>query len=377
MYGTVPPNIMMTNNCTVDQATAQTIDKPNEQYYIEGYTSTPLLHTVSLSSLEIKSVFSDIEDQSNLSDKDAICAILTPNLSMSSASLHAPDTPPHDTPTGNLAYMLPPAAGFPEIQGWTKQETAINMSNIVKNSQESLSEPKCLLYTVNPSFSRDQITQLTDSLTNAVQGLTGNNNIILSPPVLSCGAAKNEREVKPAAAFIAANCDAISSTLSNEQAVASIINSVVVRKMDLIVTGGHKECTWAIYATSPMAMFNIHLAWCNLIGNLSFNADLATHGEGIHYLKDHCCTLCYSIDHLTPLCPYPLTTGWHGPILHTAGHNNATLTIDFDALQVLDIHCTPARETHMDRGRGIHGGGRGYRGSCGYRGNRGLNYGPY
>ncbi len=225
-----------------------------------------------------------------------------------------------DAPAGNLAFTLPPADGFPEIQGWTKLSTAINLSNLVERSRDDLSHPKCLLYAVSPSFPGDQITQITDSLTSTIQGITGNENICLSPPVLTHGPAKSECEIQPgvepflfclsnittgqrdclvsqqcwstdiitffiipftpklltylttihklthpdteagargvsgvvkmairnspeATAFITANHDAISSSLSPEQAVAMIINSVMVRKMDLIVAGGHKERT--------------------------------------------------------------------------------------------------------------------------------------
>ncbi len=80
-----------------------------------------------------------------------------------------------------------------------------------------------------------------------------------------------------AMAFITVNRDAISSSLSPEQAVTMIVNLVMVRSMDLIVAGGHKERTWAIYAMSPTEMFNTYLTWRNLIGTLSFDADLATH----------------------------------------------------------------------------------------------------
>ncbi|KAK0229244.1 hypothetical protein EDD85DRAFT_852263 [Armillaria nabsnona] len=330
-------------------------------------------------------------------------------------------TQPDKTITGTLAFTLPPAAGFPAIQGWTKLGTAINLSNMVEHSRESLSKPKCLVYTANPSFPGDQITQITDSLTEAISGITGNNSICLSPPVLTRGAAKNEREMqagvepflyclsnittaqrdrlvsqqcwstdiatffvipfhpKPLTyiatihklthpdteagargvtgvvqmamqnspevlAFITGNCDALSSSLSPEQALNAIVNSVNVRKMDLIGAGGQKERTWAVYATSPTSMFNIYIAWRNLIISLPFDTDLATHGEGVQYHKHLQCMLCYGIDHPTPLCPYPLTPGWHGPVPRSATRNNAP-TIDFDALQVLDIHRTPARET--------------------------------
>ncbi|KAK0186394.1 hypothetical protein F5146DRAFT_1227047 [Armillaria mellea] len=306
-----------------------------------------------------------LEPSSSLDDEDAVHTILVSNTTMSLPGNLVPSTPmpPDDTLAGSLAYTLPPTTGFPEIQGWTKLGMAINLSNLVERSHEVLSEPKCLLYTMNPSFSEDQIMLITDALTNAIQGLTGNVNICLSPPVLTCGAAKNERDVQPGAepflfclsnittnqknclvsqqcwstdaitffvilfnpkpliyitiihklthpdteagargvsgvvkmaihdspevnAFIAANRDALSSSLSPEQAVAVIVNSVMVKKLDLIVTGGQKEQTWAIYAISLTTIFNIHLAWRNLIGTLSFDADLATHGEGIHYPKD-------------------------------------------------------------------------------------------
>ncbi len=88
---------------------------------------------------------------------------------MSSGNHYAPDMPPPDeTITGTLTFTLPPAAGFPAIQGWTKLGTTINLSNAVEGSWESLSEPKCLVYTANPSFPGDQITQITDSLTEAI-----------------------------------------------------------------------------------------------------------------------------------------------------------------------------------------------------------------
>ncbi|KAK0235617.1 hypothetical protein EDD85DRAFT_837523 [Armillaria nabsnona] len=393
-------------------------------------------------------------DLSDLDDEDTVQSILVPNLAMSSGNHYAPDTPPPDeTITGTLAFTLPPAAGFPAIQGWTKLGTAINLSNMVEHSRESLSEPKCLVYTANPSFPGNQITQITDSLTEAISGITGNNSICLSPPVLTRGAAKNEREMqagvepflyclsnittaqrdrlvsqqcwstdvatffvipfhpKPLTyiatihklthpdteagargvtgvvqmamqnspevlAFITGNRDALSSSLSPEQALNAIVNSVNVRKMDLIGAGGQKERTWAVYATSPTSMFNIYIAWRNLIVSLPFDADLATHGEGVQYHKHLQCMLCYGIDHPTPLCPYPLTPGWRSPVPRSATRNNAP-TIDFDALQVLDIHHTPARETRPDRGRGMRGGGRGNRGFRGHRGSRGLNYGPY
>ncbi|KAK0189958.1 hypothetical protein F5146DRAFT_1224929 [Armillaria mellea] len=327
--------------------------------------------------------------------------------------------PSDDTLTGSLTYTLPPATRFPEIQGWMKLSMAINLLNLVECSHEVLSEPKCLLYTMNPSFPGDQIMLITNALTNAIQGLTRNVNICLSPPVLTHGAAKNEHDVQPGAepflfclsnittnqknclvsqqcwstdaitffiilfnpksltyitithklthpdteagargvsgvvkttihdslevnAFIAVNRDALSSSLSPEQAVMVIVNSVMVKKLDLIVTGGQKEWTWAIYAISLTTTFNIHLAWQNLIRTLSFNADLATYGECIHYPKDLQCMLCYGIDHPMPLCPYPLTIGWHGPIPHSMGRSNTTPTIDFDTLQVLDIHRTSA-----------------------------------
>ncbi|KAK0184118.1 hypothetical protein F5146DRAFT_1006804 [Armillaria mellea] len=269
---------------------------------------------------------SNIEPSSSLDNKDAVHAILVPNTTMSLPGNLVPSTPmpPDDTLAGSLAYTLPPATGFPEIQGWMKLGMAINLSNLVEHSREVLSEPKCLLYTMNPSFPGDQIMLITDALTNAIQGLTRNVNICLLPPVLTHGAAKNERDVQPSAepflfclsnittnqknclvsqqcwstdaitffiilfnpkpltyitiihklthpdteagargvsgvvkmaihdspevnAFIAANCDALSSSLSPEQAVAVIVNSVMIKKLDLIVTGGQKEQTWAIY----------------------------------------------------------------------------------------------------------------------------------
>ncbi|KAK0183772.1 hypothetical protein F5146DRAFT_1147019 [Armillaria mellea] len=87
-------------------------------------------------------------------------------------------------------------------------------------------------------------------------------------------------------AFFVVNWDALSSSLSSEQAVVTIVNSAMVKKLDLIVTGGQKKWTWAIYVTSLISMFNIYLAWQNFIGTLSFDADLATHSKGIHYSKD-------------------------------------------------------------------------------------------
>ncbi|PBK96195.1 hypothetical protein ARMGADRAFT_1077699 [Armillaria gallica] len=159
-------------------------------------------------------------------------------------------------------------------------------------------------------------------------------------------------------AFITGNCDALSSSLSPEQALNTIVSSVNVRKMDLIGAGGQKEQTWAVYMISPTTMFNIYIAWWNLVGSLPFDTDLATHGEGVQYHKHLQCMLCYGIDHPTPLCPYLLTPGWCGPVPCSATHNNAP-TIDFDAMQVLDIHHTPARETRSDRGHGMRGGGRG------------------
>ncbi|PBK88106.1 hypothetical protein ARMGADRAFT_1034377 [Armillaria gallica] len=73
-----------------------------------------------------------------------------------------------DTPTGNLTFTLLPADGFPEIQDWTKSGTVINLSN--------------------------HITQITNSLTSAIQGITGNKNICLLPPVLTHGPAKRQRD---------------------------------------------------------------------------------------------------------------------------------------------------------------------------------------
>ncbi|PBK82592.1 hypothetical protein ARMGADRAFT_1090166 [Armillaria gallica] len=378
--------------------------------------------------LTVQYDYPNIEGTIDSDDENTIHAILLSNSFMQPEIIHTPATPPmssDDAPAGNLTFTLPFADRFLEIQGWTKSGTAINLSNLVEHSQDDLSHPKCLLYAVNPSFPGDQITQITDSLTSTIQGITGNENICLFPPVLTHGLAKSECKIQlgvesflfclsnimtgqrdwlvsqqcwstdiitffvipftpklltylttihklthpnteagtrrvsgvikmaiqnspEATALITANCDAISSSLSPEQAVTMIVNSVMVRKMDLIVAGGHKERTWAIYATSPTEMFNTYLTWRNLIGTLSFDADLATHGEGIHCPKELHCTLCYGINHPTPLCPYPLTTRWCGPVPHAAGHKNAAPTIDFDALQVLDIHRTPAHETRSD-----------------------------
>ena len=102
----------------------------------------------------------NIEPPSSLDNEDAVHAILVPNTTMSLQPNFVPGTPmsPDDTLTGNLAYILPPAVGFPEIQGWMKLGMAINLSNLVKRSHEDLSELKYLLYMANPFFSRDQIT---------------------------------------------------------------------------------------------------------------------------------------------------------------------------------------------------------------------------
>ncbi|KAK0483049.1 hypothetical protein EDD18DRAFT_1112324 [Armillaria luteobubalina] len=233
-----------------------------QQYHNTDCSTLSLLTTCNNNVPLNQPDYPNIEDQANSSDEDTVRAILAPNPSMSSP-LFVPGTPipPNNTPTGTLAYTLPPAAGFLQIQGWTKLGTAINLSNLVENSRENLR----------------------------------NKDVILLPPVLSCGAAKNERErcwstdaitffiipfnPKPlsylttihklthpdteagargvtgvvqiaiqnspeAIAFITANRDAISSSFSEEQAIASIVNSVEVRKMDLIVAGGHKERTW-------------------------------------------------------------------------------------------------------------------------------------
>ncbi|KAK0437478.1 hypothetical protein EV421DRAFT_1738946 [Armillaria borealis] len=243
----------------------------------------------------------NIEDPMNLDDEDTIHTILVPNLSMLLGFIFVPDMPMFsppldDTITGHLAFTLLPAAGFPAIQGWIKLGTAINLSNMVKHSQEGLRKSKCLIFT---------ITQITDALTNTVQGVTGNDSICLSPP--------NSPEVL---AFLTGNCNALSSSLSPEQAVNYIVKSVGVKKMDLIITGEQKERVWVVYATSPTTMFNIHIAWCNLVRSLPFNADLATYGKGVQYLKDLC-------------------------LLHTAMRSNNTPTIDFDTLQIMKAKMKP------------------------------------
>ncbi|PBK96196.1 hypothetical protein ARMGADRAFT_1077700 [Armillaria gallica] len=135
-------------------------------------------------------------DLSDVDDEDTVQAILVSNLAMSSENHYAPDTPPQTKLSQALSPSLSPAAGFLAIQGWTKLGTAINLSNTVENSQETLSEPKCLVYTANPSFLGDQITQITNSLTEAISGITGNNSICLSPPVMTQDAAKNERDMQ-------------------------------------------------------------------------------------------------------------------------------------------------------------------------------------
>ncbi|KAK0183773.1 hypothetical protein F5146DRAFT_1229358 [Armillaria mellea] len=144
---------------------------------------------------------SNIKPPSSLDDEDAVHAILVPNTTMSLQGNFIPGTPmpPDDTLAGSLAYTLPPTTGFPEIQEWMKLGMTINLSNLVEQSHKDLSEPKCLLYTVNPSFLGDQITLITDALTNTIQGLIRNMNICLLPPVLTCSATKTECDVKPGA----------------------------------------------------------------------------------------------------------------------------------------------------------------------------------
>ncbi|KAK0495269.1 hypothetical protein EDD18DRAFT_1106496 [Armillaria luteobubalina] len=168
-----------------------------------------------------------------------------------SSPLFIPGTPipPDDTPTGNLAYTLPPAASFPQIQCWTKLGTAINLSNLVKNSCQNLtlqkmneSYPKCwstdaitffvIPFNPKPLLYLTTIHKLTHLDTEAgVRGVTGVVQIAIqnSPKVI---------------AFITANRDTILSSFFEKQAIASIVNSVEVQKIDLIVAGGYKEQMW-------------------------------------------------------------------------------------------------------------------------------------
>ncbi|PBK97147.1 hypothetical protein ARMGADRAFT_1075670 [Armillaria gallica] len=120
----------------------------------KGSISTPLHHTAHLSFSETKECqqhknvhtnvdprlhrgpLSQPEGTIDSDDENTVHAILMSNSPMRPEIIHTSATPPmspDDAPAGNLAFTLP-ADGFPEVQGWTKSGTAINLSNLVERS---------------------------------------------------------------------------------------------------------------------------------------------------------------------------------------------------------------------------------------------------
>ncbi|KAK0477709.1 hypothetical protein EDD18DRAFT_1114613 [Armillaria luteobubalina] len=223
---------------------------PPQQYHNTDCSMLSLLTSCNNDVPLNQPDYPNIEDQANSSDEDTVRAILAPNPTMSSP-LFVPGTPipSDDTSTGTFAYTLPPVAGFPQIQSWTKLGTAINLSNLVENSCENLTTQQDQLVSQR-CWSTDAITffvipfnpkplsylttihKLTHPDTEAeARGVTGVVQIAI-------------QNSPKAIAFITANHDAILSSFSEEQAIALIVNFVEVWKMDLIVVGGHKERTW-------------------------------------------------------------------------------------------------------------------------------------
>ncbi|KAK0441751.1 uncharacterized protein EV420DRAFT_1649869 [Desarmillaria tabescens] len=323
--------------------------------------------------------------------------LMQPPLPVQPPLLMQPTPPAGHTPTNHISFTPAPASGFPKVQGWTKDATWFNLSSTVETSRTNITMPKCYFITGNPDimlsppvltrgkaygekepYTENHINPFLFCLSNITEheqdsllsqrcwssdiitffAITTNPKPYsyllmlhkLTYPDTDAGAEGVCKVVRAALrhspnirTFITTNRDALSSTLTTDEALEVVVSSVRAKKLDIIVTAGRKERTWAIYAKPPTDMFNFHWPWRNLIVSLPFDAAIATHGVGIPYPKDHRCNICYAVDHPTPLCPFPLILGWHGPSLLT--NSRATETKEEpSALQVLDIHHTPAQD---------------------------------
>ena len=105
------------------------------------------------------------------------------------------------------------------------------------------------------------------------------------------------------AAFIRQNRDNIDGTLSDEEAIASIRNSVSVDVLEVIVPGTRAMTpVYNIYIRPPTANEERLDRWRKWIGVQKFHAN--NNGVGVKYQFPFKCNHCKSIDHPSGLCPH-------------------------------------------------------------------------
>ncbi|KAJ7022147.1 hypothetical protein C8F04DRAFT_1098405 [Mycena alexandri] len=131
-----------------------------------------------------------------------------------------------------------------------------------------------------------------------------------------------------------------------QQALTAILGSITVAPIELLSPRGPRV-VWRVYmmvtTTDPAAYNAIRAAFAPILFITAFN------NTG-RVRADMFCRICESIDHPTPLCPFPDVPGWMGPT-------------------PASLAAAPAA-TRGGRGRGIsRGRARGGRGTRGGRGN--------
>ncbi|KAM6496547.1 hypothetical protein JOM56_007020 [Amanita muscaria] len=109
--------------------------------------------------------------------------------------------------------------------------------------------------------------------------------------------------------FIAVNNDNVDQTLTEDEKINFVLNSVWTRRKVLFFKG--RRCAmYFIYIHPPTTKPSLHRKWLGILRRLSFTTLC---GQGQHTNDGWRCNLCKGLDHPTSMCRYPTLSGWNLP----------------------------------------------------------------
>ncbi|KAJ7220948.1 hypothetical protein C8J57DRAFT_1254145 [Mycena rebaudengoi] len=139
--------------------------------------------------------------------------------------------------------------------------------------------------------------------------------------------------------------DALPANLSIQRVLETVLGSISVTPLELLSPRGCRV-VWQVYMMVTMTNAERHCAIRTAFSQVTFGTDFNNAG---HVRADMRCRGCFSIDHPTPICPFPLIPGW-------MGYTATTLTAN-------TINNANRGGRGRGNGRGRGGRGRGGRGS--------------
>ncbi|KAJ7219858.1 hypothetical protein C8J57DRAFT_1536909 [Mycena rebaudengoi] len=142
--------------------------------------------------------------------------------------------------------------------------------------------------------------------------------------------------------------DALPANLSIQRVLETVLGSISVTPLELLSPRG-RRVVWQVYMMVTTTNAERHRAIRTAFSQVTFGTDFNNAG---HVRADMRCRGCFSIDHPTPICPFPLIPGW-------MGYTATTL-----AANTINNANRGGRGCGNGRGRGRGRGGRG-RGGCG------------